>query len=125
MTYVLNLKPETARKIEERAKANGATPEAVIEELINLALETGRAERMNKLTNELFKKRASAYEALAEGSPHRYATDEELEAAKNRVFDRYAKTFEILAEGEPREMSFEEASDYVLDKNEDLYRKLS
>jgi hypothetical protein len=99
MTYVLNLEPQTARRIEERAAQSAVTPEAVIEELIESALKTSRSERLGELTNEVFEERAGAYEVLASGSSHRYATDEEFEAAKNRVFDRYEKTFEILAEG--------------------------
>lgn len=66
MTYVLNLKPETAQRIEEKAKANGATPEQWLE---NLAEET--------------------------------------------------------AEQSPRTMAFEEASEYVLNKNAELYRRLA
>ena len=124
MTYVLNLEPEVARRIEERATQDGTTPEKVVEQILVLAFDEKRNERLCSLTNELFEERASVYQSLAESSSHRYATDEEFEAAKNRVFDRYAKTFEILAESESSELSFEEASDRVLDKNEELYRRL-
>lgn len=68
MTYVLNLKPETAQKIEERAAQSHIAPEKVVEELIVSALGESRAERLDRLTQELFEERASAYEVLAEGA---------------------------------------------------------
>lgn len=68
MTYVLNLKPETAKRIEERAAQSGTAPEQVAEELISSALGEARAERLHRLTNELFNERAGAYEVLAEGA---------------------------------------------------------
>lgn len=68
MTYVLNLEPETARRIEERAAQNGTAPEKVAEEILVSAFAEDRAQRLSRLTNELFEERASAYEVLAEGA---------------------------------------------------------
>ena len=66
MTYILNLKPETAKRIEQKAKSNGVAPEQWLEQLV----------------------------------------DESADDA-------------------PRSMSFEEASQYVLNKNAELYRRLA
>ncbi len=68
MTYVLNLEPEVARRIEERAAQNGTAPEKVAEEVLVSEFGESRAERLSRLTNELFADRASAYEVLAEGA---------------------------------------------------------
>ncbi len=68
MTYVLNLEPEVARRIEERAAQNGTAPEKVAEEVLVSEFSESRSERLSRLTNELFAERGSAYEVLAEGA---------------------------------------------------------
>lgn len=68
MTYVLNLKPETVRLIEERAVMQGIAPEKLVEETLSSTFSETREERLNRMTQELFDERASAYDALAEGA---------------------------------------------------------
>ena len=68
MTYILNLDAEVARRIEERAAQEGTAPEKVAEAIIVSAFSESRAERLRRLSGELFEERASAYEALAEGA---------------------------------------------------------
>ena len=68
MTYVLELKPETARRIEEQATKQGTTPQQVLVELAEANFNDNRRERLMKMAEELFDERASAYEALAEGA---------------------------------------------------------
>ncbi len=72
MTYVLELKPEVARKLEERAARKGVKPEEIVEEL------------------------------LIEDVPpteHGEISDEQFQKSKKKVFAKYARVFEALAEG--------------------------
>lgn len=68
MTYILELKPETARKIEEQAAQKGTTPQQMLVELAEAKFDDNRRARLMKMADELFEERASAYEALAEGA---------------------------------------------------------
>ena len=68
MTYTLNIDEETARRIENRAAQEGTAPEKVAEQVLVAAFTETRAERLRRLSGELFDERASAYEALAEGA---------------------------------------------------------
>ncbi len=72
MTYVLELKPEVARKLEARAARQGVKPEEILEEL--LSEETPEIE-------------------------HGIIPDEQFQASKKKIFTKYAKVFEALAEG--------------------------
>ena len=70
MTYVLELKPEVARKLEERAARKGVKPAEIVEEL------------------------------LTEGAPEvEYFEMDEVRAMAEKLFDDYAPAFEALAEG--------------------------
>jgi len=69
MTYVLNLNSETAKKIEERAKANGATPEQWLETLAQTATKDGISEaELNEAMSRIFDRYAKTFEILAEGA---------------------------------------------------------
>ncbi|HEX8466101.1 MAG TPA: hypothetical protein VF627_15925 [Abditibacterium sp.] len=68
MNLVLELKPETLRRIEEAAAKQGTTPQQMLVELAEAKFDGGRRERLMKMAGELFDERASAYEALAEGA---------------------------------------------------------
>ena len=68
MTYVLKLKPETARYIEEQAAAKSVAPEEMAVQLLDEMTGNRRRARLMKMADELFEERASAYEALAEGA---------------------------------------------------------
>ncbi|PQV63456.1 hypothetical protein B1R32_11117 [Abditibacterium utsteinense] len=68
MTYVLELKPETARFIEEKAAQSNLAPEQMALQILDEATNGGRRARLMKMADELFDERASAYEALAEGA---------------------------------------------------------
>ncbi|BCM93111.1 hypothetical protein IAD21_04999 [Abditibacteriota bacterium] len=68
MTYVLNLEPDTVKRIEEKAALQGITPEKLVAETLASAFDETREERLQRLTQELFEDRASAYDALAEGA---------------------------------------------------------
>ncbi len=68
MTYVLELKEETARRIEEKAAAQSVAPEEMAVQLLEEATSSERRARLMKMADELFEERASAYEALAEGA---------------------------------------------------------
>jgi hypothetical protein len=69
MTYVLNPSDELARRIEEKAAAEGTTPE---EWLVRLAEGATQS---------------------------KYAADESFTASQEKIFDKYSAAFEILAEG--------------------------
>lgn len=71
MTYVLELKPEVARKLEARAARKGVKPEDIVEELLVDEVPEVQYFEMDEvmaMAEKLFDDRASAYEALAEGA---------------------------------------------------------
>jgi hypothetical protein len=68
MTYILNLKPETIKLLEEKAAVEGIAPEKLAEQTLTSAFGERREERLHRLTQELFEQRASAYDELAEGA---------------------------------------------------------
>ena len=72
MTYVLELKPEVARKLEARAARKGVKPAEIVEELLT---------------------------AEAPPNEHGEISDEQFQASKEKIFTRYARAFEVLAEG--------------------------
>ena len=72
MAYVLELKPEVGRKLEERAARKGVKPAEIVEEL--LTEETPPIE-------------------------HGVIPDEQFQASKQKIFAKYARAFEVLAEG--------------------------
>ena len=72
MTYVLELKPEVARKLEARAARKGVKPEEIVEELLTEA---------------------------APETEHGIISDEQFQASKQKIFTKYARAFEVLAEG--------------------------
>ena len=71
MTYVLELKPEVARKLEERAARKGVAPAEIVEELLTEQapeIEYFEMDEVRAMAEKLFDDRASVYEALAEGA---------------------------------------------------------
>ena len=71
MTYVLELKPEVARKLEERAARKGVRPEEIVEELLTEEtpeVEYFEMDEVRAMAEKLFDDRASVYKALAEGA---------------------------------------------------------
>ncbi len=71
MTLVLELKPETLRRIEAEAAKTGTTPQQMLVELAEA--------NFDRKDNE-------------DG-------DAQFDAAMNRVFTKYHRAFEVLAEG--------------------------
>lgn len=69
MTYVLNLKPETAKRVEEKAKSSGVAPEQWLEKLTETALGESVSDAEFKATmNRVFDRYQQAFEVLAEGA---------------------------------------------------------
>lgn len=71
MTYVLELKPEVARKLEARAARKGVKPEEILEELLIdevPEIQYFEMDEVHAMAEKLFDDRASVYEALAEGA---------------------------------------------------------
>ncbi len=69
MTYVLNLEPETARRIEEKAKARGVAPEQWLETVVQTASEESVSEaQFEAVMNRVFDRYEKAFEVLAEGA---------------------------------------------------------
>lgn len=71
MTYVLELKPEVARKLEARAARKGVKPEDIVEELLVDEVPEVQYFEMDEvmaMAEKLFDDRAPVYEALAEGA---------------------------------------------------------
>ena len=71
MTYIIELKPEVAQRIEAKAAQSGMKPEAFLEELAedatrpqNGTIPDAEFERLQK---EIFAEYASVFEALALG----------------------------------------------------------
>ena len=70
MTYVLELKPEVARKLEERAARKGVKPAEIVEELLieeTPEVEYFEMDEVRAMAEKLFDDYAPAFEALAEG----------------------------------------------------------
>ncbi len=68
MTYVLELKPETARKIEERAAQKGTTPQNMLTEMVESNFDGDGDAKFDAAMNRVFDKYHKAFEVLAEGA---------------------------------------------------------
>lgn len=69
MTYVLNLEPETARRIEAKAKARGVAPEQWLKTVVQTASEESASEaQFEAVMNRVFDRYEKAFEVLAEGA---------------------------------------------------------
>lgn len=70
MTYIVELKPETARRIQAQAAQKGVKPEEFLEQLADDVAQSKDARRaeVRAMAEKLFDDYAPAFEALAEGA---------------------------------------------------------
>ncbi len=69
MTYILNLKPETARRIEEKAKESGVDPQQWLEATIERASGDSVSDaQFEEVMNRVFDRYQTAFEVRAEGA---------------------------------------------------------
>ncbi len=69
MTYVLNLKPETAQRIEDKAKSLGVAPQQWLEGIIEKASSESVSDaQFEEVMNRVFDRYQTAFEVLAEGA---------------------------------------------------------
>ncbi len=69
MTYILNLKPETAQRIEEKARQSGVAPQQWLESVIeNASAESITNAKFEEVMNGVFDRYQRAFEVLAEGA---------------------------------------------------------
>ncbi|RYX85836.1 hypothetical protein EON83_03525 [bacterium] len=65
MTYVLNLKPETVERIEEKARKSGVPLQQWLESVIESA--SVEDDKFEEAMNQVFNRYQKAFEVLAEG----------------------------------------------------------
>ncbi len=69
MTYVLNLEPEVARRVEQKAKTNGLAPEQWLETLAQSATKESVSEaELEAAMHRVFDRYEKTFEILAEGA---------------------------------------------------------
>ena len=69
MTYVLNLEPHTAKRIEEKAKEMGVEPQQWLETVIQKASADSVSDAdLESAMNRIFDRYQTAFEVLAEGA---------------------------------------------------------
>jgi hypothetical protein len=69
MTFVLELKPETVRRIAEKAATQNVASEEIVVQLVEAAFaEDVNDAKFDAAMNDVFDKYQSAFEVLAEGA---------------------------------------------------------